>query len=66
MLTPRELEEFYYLIENLKMEKDKIETIEKLENKLNKISEKEKEKEKQLDQEQTKKKRNIIFKIWNT
>ena len=42
----------------MKLEKDKIETKEKLENKLKKISEKEKEQ----DQEQTKKKkRNILL-----
>jgi len=47
----------------MKLEKDKIETIEKLENKLNRIleKEKEKEKEKEQDQEQTKKKKNIML-----
>jgi len=47
----------------MKLEKDKIETIEKLENKLNRILEKEKkkEKEKEQDQEQTKKKKNIML-----
>jgi len=50
--------QYVELNKNLKLEKDKIETIEKLENKLNKISEKEKEQ----DQEQAKKKkRNILL-----
>ena len=49
--------QYVELHKNLKKEKDKIETIEKLENKLNKISEKEKEQ----DQEQTKKKKKNIL-----
>ena len=54
--------QYVELNKNLKLEKDKIETIEKLESKLNKISEKEKEKEKEQDQEQIKKKkRNIML-----
>ena len=54
--------QYVELNKNLKQEKDKIETIEKLESKLNKISEKEKEKEKEQDQEQIKKKkRNILL-----
>ena len=52
--------QYVELNKNLKLEKDKIETIKKLESKLNKISEKEKEKEQ--DQEQAKKKkRNILL-----
>lgn len=53
--------QYVELNKNLKLEKDKIETIEKLESKLNKISEKEKEKEKEQDQEQTKKKKKNIL-----
>lgn len=49
--------EYVELNKNLKQEKDKIEIIEKLENKLNKISEKEKEQQ----QEQTKKKKKDIL-----
>ena len=51
--------QYVELNKNLKLEKDKIETIEKLESKLNKILEKEKEKEQ--DQEQTKKKKKNIL-----
>ena len=47
--------QYVELNKNLKLEKDKIEIIEKLENKLNKISEI--EKEKKQEQEQTKKKK---------
>jgi hypothetical protein len=52
--------QYVELNRNLKFEKDKIETIEKLESKLNKISEKEKEKE-QDQEEAKKKKRNILL-----